>query len=73
MNDSFLVDGIGALGRTHTERGLTYYEVALCGHMCVHIDIVFFVTMNVLITFFFLCSFWVPEYSPVVSRSLRTR
>ena len=34
-NDSFLVDGIGALGRTHTERGLTYYEVALCGHMCV--------------------------------------
>jgi hypothetical protein len=35
-NDSFIVDGIGALGRTHTERGLTYYEVALCGHMCVH-------------------------------------
>jgi hypothetical protein len=35
-NDSFLVDGIGALGRTHTERGLTYYEVALCGHMCVY-------------------------------------
>jgi len=34
-NDSFIVDGIGALGRTHTERGLTYYEVALCGHMCV--------------------------------------
>ena len=36
-NDSFLVNGIGALGRTHTERGLTYYEleVALCGHMCV--------------------------------------
>ena len=34
-NDSFLVDGIGPLGRTHTERGLTYYEVALSGHMCV--------------------------------------
>ena len=34
-DDSFLVDGIGALGRTHTERGLTYYEVALSGHMCV--------------------------------------
>ena len=36
-NDSYLVNGIGALGRTHTERGLTYYEleVALCGHMCV--------------------------------------
>ena len=34
-NDSFIVDGVGALGRTHTERGLTYYEVALSGHMCV--------------------------------------
>ncbi|KAF9558385.1 alpha/beta-hydrolase [Agrocybe pediades] len=32
-NDSFLVDGIGALGTTHTERGLTYYEVELSGHM----------------------------------------
>ena len=34
-NDSFIVDGVGALGTVHTERGLTYYEVALCGHMCV--------------------------------------
>jgi hypothetical protein len=34
-NDSFIVDGVGALGTAHTERGLTYYEVALCGHMCV--------------------------------------
>ena len=34
-NDSFVVDGMGALGQTHTERGLTYYEVALSGHMCV--------------------------------------
>ena len=33
--DSFVVDGIGALGTTHTERSLTYYEVALSGHMCV--------------------------------------
>ena len=40
-DDSFLVDGIGALGRTHTERGLTYYEVALSGHMCVHPQYVF--------------------------------
>jgi carboxypeptidase D len=32
-NDSFLVDNVGALGTTHTERGLTYYEVELSGHM----------------------------------------
>ncbi|KAF8164723.1 alpha/beta-hydrolase [Crassisporium funariophilum] len=32
-NDSFLVDGIGSLGTTHTERGLTYFEVELSGHM----------------------------------------
>lgn len=31
--DSFVVDGMGALGSTHTERGLTYFEVALAGHM----------------------------------------
>ena len=33
--DSFIVDGMGALGTTHTERGLTYFEVALSGHMYV--------------------------------------
>ncbi|KZT23189.1 alpha/beta-hydrolase [Neolentinus lepideus HHB14362 ss-1] len=32
-NDSFIVDGMGALGTAHTERGLTYVEVALSGHM----------------------------------------
>ncbi|EIW62227.1 alpha/beta-hydrolase [Trametes versicolor FP-101664 SS1] len=32
-DDSFIVDGMGALGTTHTERGLTYFEVALSGHM----------------------------------------
>lgn len=32
-NDSFLVDGVGALGTAHTERGLTFVEVALSGHM----------------------------------------
>ncbi|KAF8520019.1 Alpha/Beta hydrolase protein [Hysterangium stoloniferum] len=32
-NDSFLVDGIGALGNMHQERGLTYFEVSLSGHM----------------------------------------
>ncbi|KAF8812659.1 alpha/beta-hydrolase [Phlegmacium glaucopus] len=32
-NDSFIVDGVGALGTTHTERGLTYFEVELSGHM----------------------------------------
>jgi len=32
--DSFIVDAIGgALGTTHTERGLTYYEIELSGHM----------------------------------------
>lgn len=33
LNDSFVVDGFGALGTTHTERGLTFYEVELSGHM----------------------------------------
>ncbi|KAI1792554.1 alpha/beta-hydrolase [Ganoderma leucocontextum] len=33
QNDSFVVEGMGALGNVHTERGLTYYEVALSGHM----------------------------------------
>ncbi|KAF8959451.1 alpha/beta-hydrolase [Flammula alnicola] len=32
-NDSFIVDGVGALGTTHTERNLTYFEVELSGHM----------------------------------------
>ncbi|KAF8905762.1 Alpha/Beta hydrolase protein [Gymnopilus junonius] len=32
-NDSFIVDGVGALGTIHTERGLTYFEVELSGHM----------------------------------------
>ncbi|EJF60058.1 alpha/beta-hydrolase [Dichomitus squalens] len=32
-NDSFVVEGMGAMGNTHTERGLTYYEVSLSGHM----------------------------------------
>lgn len=32
-NDSFIVDGVGAFGSMHSERGLTYYEVDLSGHM----------------------------------------
>ncbi|KAF8264855.1 alpha/beta-hydrolase [Lactarius quietus] len=32
-DDSFIVDGVGALGSMHSERGLTYVEVALSGHM----------------------------------------
>ncbi|KAF8646719.1 hypothetical protein AX16_007093 [Volvariella volvacea WC 439] len=32
-NDSFIIDGVGSLGTSHTERGLTYLEVELCGHM----------------------------------------
>ncbi|CDO76356.1 hypothetical protein BN946_scf185011.g20 [Trametes cinnabarina] len=31
--DSFIVDGMGALGTAHSERGLAYFEVALSGHM----------------------------------------
>ncbi|KAI0689094.1 alpha/beta-hydrolase [Cytidiella melzeri] len=31
--ESFIVEGMGALGNMHSERGLTYYEVALSGHM----------------------------------------
>ena len=31
--DSFIVDGVGAYGNMHSERGLTYFEVALSGHM----------------------------------------
>ncbi|KAF8261908.1 Alpha/Beta hydrolase protein [Lactarius quietus] len=32
-NDSFIVEDVGALGTMHSERGLTYVEVALAGHM----------------------------------------
>lgn len=32
-NDSFIVDGIGAYGTSHTERGLTYVEMVITGHM----------------------------------------
>ncbi|KAH9928842.1 Alpha/Beta hydrolase protein [Fomitopsis serialis] len=32
-NDSFVVEGVGALGNAHYERGLAYVEVALSGHM----------------------------------------
>jgi carboxypeptidase D len=33
LQDSFIVDGIGALGNKHSERKLTYVEVSLSGHM----------------------------------------
>ncbi|KIJ33176.1 hypothetical protein M422DRAFT_183566 [Sphaerobolus stellatus SS14] len=33
QNESFIVDGMGVMGNLHSERGLTYYEVALSGHM----------------------------------------
>jgi carboxypeptidase D len=32
VQDSFIVDGIGALGTVQSERNLTYVEVALSGH-----------------------------------------
>jgi carboxypeptidase D len=33
VTDSFIVDGVGASGNMHSERGLTYVEVSLSGHM----------------------------------------
>ncbi|KIJ45862.1 hypothetical protein M422DRAFT_74935 [Sphaerobolus stellatus SS14] len=33
QTESFVVDGMGVMGNMHNERGLTYYEVALSGHM----------------------------------------
>ncbi|KIJ12902.1 hypothetical protein PAXINDRAFT_14266 [Paxillus involutus ATCC 200175] len=33
LDDSFIVDDVGAFGTMHSERGLTYYEVVLSGHM----------------------------------------
>jgi carboxypeptidase D len=33
VQDTFVVDGIGALGTVQSERGLTYVEVELSGHM----------------------------------------
>lgn len=33
QNDSFIVNGMGAMGNVHQERGLTFYEVVLSGHM----------------------------------------
>jgi len=33
VNDSFIVDGVGAMGIAQTERNMTYVEVALSGHM----------------------------------------
>ncbi|KAH9045766.1 hypothetical protein EDB85DRAFT_57979 [Lactarius pseudohatsudake] len=32
LNDSFIFDGMGALGRTQSERGLTHVEISLAGH-----------------------------------------
>ncbi|KAI0265296.1 alpha/beta-hydrolase [Gloeopeniophorella convolvens] len=31
--DSFIVDGVGAAGTVQSERGLTFYEVGITGHM----------------------------------------
>ena len=33
VQDSFIVDGIGALGNKQSERKLTYVEISLVGHM----------------------------------------
>ena len=63
-NDSFIVDGVGALGRTHAERGLTYYEVALRSFVRQHM----FNDHIPLIT----CFLRVPEYSLVVNSPQHT-
>ncbi|KAI0301889.1 Alpha/Beta hydrolase protein [Multifurca ochricompacta] len=33
VEDSFIVDGVGSLGNMHSERGLSYVEISLAGHM----------------------------------------
>ncbi|KIY43594.1 alpha/beta-hydrolase [Fistulina hepatica ATCC 64428] len=33
QNDSLILEGMGAMGTSHTERGFTYIEVKLSGHM----------------------------------------
>ncbi len=33
VDDSFLVDGIGAMGTSQLERKLAYVEIVLSGHM----------------------------------------
>ncbi|KAF8999389.1 Alpha/Beta hydrolase protein [Cyathus striatus] len=33
LNDTLIVDGMGAMGTAHSERGLTFFEVQLSGHM----------------------------------------
>lgn len=63
--DTFIVDGMGALGRMHSERGLTYYEVALSGHMCVAFLFALYTLMPVLMV---RCR--VPQFSPKVSTSM---
>ena len=33
LPDSFILDGVGAFGTVQTERGLTFYELPITGHM----------------------------------------
>ena len=33
IEESLIVDNVGVLGNVHSERGLTYVEVELAGHM----------------------------------------
>ncbi len=60
VDDSFIVDGVGALGRMQSERGLTYVEISLAGHQ------------YVVVSHRYICANHtdvrrVPGYSPVVS------
>ena len=65
-NDSFIVDGVGALGNMHSERGLTYVEVALSGHMYV-----LYLPLSVVLTNARHDMHRVPQFSPKVSRTSR--
>jgi hypothetical protein len=60
QNDSFIVEGVGALGTAHTERGLTYFEVELSGHMSVPPSL-FSPTIHL------IRDVRVPQYSPQAS------
>ncbi len=61
--ESFIVENMGALGNVHSERGLTYYEVALSGHMYVLHSLL---SMALLTK---LCR--VPQFSPQVSSGIQ--
>jgi len=65
--DSFLVDGVGALGTSHTERGLTYVEVELSGHMYGILSSFCLTSFGSYSSLFFVFFHRVPQFSPVAA------